>query len=86
MASIKTKLSAAVLGLIMAGAPASVIFSQFLDEKEGNRLIAYPDGKGIWTVCRGATRVDGKPVVKGLKLTAEKCAAVNKLEADKAIS
>ncbi|WP_432341183.1 lysozyme [Yersinia enterocolitica] len=86
MASIKTKLSAAVLGLVMAGAPASIILSQFLDEKEGNRLVAYPDGKGIWTICRGATQVDGKPVVKGMKLSAEKCAAVNKLEADKAIN
>ncbi len=86
MASIKTKLSAAVLGLVIAGAPASIILSQFLDEKEGNRLVAYPDGKNIWTICRGATQVDGKPVVKGMRLSAEKCADVNKLEVDKAIS
>ena len=39
--------------------------SQFLDKKEGNRLVAYPDRKNIWTICGGATRVDGKPVAKG---------------------
>ncbi|EAR0389682.1 lysozyme, partial [Salmonella enterica] len=31
MASTKTKLSAAVLGLVLAGASASVILDQFLD-------------------------------------------------------
>jgi lysozyme len=61
MAISKTKLSAAVLGLVLAGAPASVILDQFLNEKEGNSLTAYKDGSGIWTICRGATRVDGKP-------------------------
>ncbi|CRY30003.1 lysozyme [Yersinia enterocolitica] len=86
MASTKSKLSAAVLALVMVAAPATIILDQLLDEKEGNRLVAYPDGKGIWTICRGATQVDGKPVVKGMKLSAEKCAAVNQLEADKAIS
>lgn len=83
MASTKSKLSAAVLALIMVAAPATIILDQLLDEKEGNRLVAYPDGKGIWTVCRGATQVDGKPVVKGMKLSADKCAAVNQLEADR---
>lgn len=34
MASTKTKLSAAVLGLVLAGASASVILDQFLDEKK----------------------------------------------------
>ncbi len=86
MASTKSKLSAAVLALVMVAAPATIILDQLLDEKEGNRLVAYQDGKGNWTVCRGAIRVDGKPVVKGMKLSAGKCAAVNKLEADKAIS
>lgn len=76
MASTKTKISAAVLGLVLAGAPASVILDQFLDEKEGNSLMAYRDGGGLWTICRGATMVDGKPVVQGMKLSAEKCARV----------
>ncbi|BET62878.1 MULTISPECIES: lysozyme [Yersinia pseudotuberculosis complex] len=86
MASTKTKISAAVLGLVIAGVPASIILSQFLDEKEGNRLTAYLDGKNIWTICRGVTRVDGKPVMKGMRLTAEKCSEVNKLEADNALA
>lgn len=47
----RAKLSAAVLGLVLAGAPASVILDQFLDEKEGNRLTAYKDGGGIWTIA-----------------------------------
>lgn len=80
MASTKSKLSATVLGLVLAGAPASVILDKFLDEKEGNSLTAYRDGSGIWTICRGVTRIDGKPVVQGVRLTAEKCAQVNAVE------
>lgn len=86
MASNRTKLSAAVLGLVLAGAPASVILDQFLNEKEGNSLTAYRDGGGVWTICRGATMVDGKPVVQGMKLPTEKCAQVNAIERDKALS
>ncbi|MFB4610331.1 lysozyme [Enterobacter hormaechei subsp. steigerwaltii] len=86
MASSKTKLSAAVLGLVLAGAPASVILDQFLNEKEGNSLTAYKDGGGIWTICRGATRVDGKPVVQGMKLTQAKCNQVNAIERNKALA
>ncbi|EMO8322693.1 lysozyme, partial [Escherichia coli] len=56
-------LSAAVLALISAGAPAPEILDQFLNEKEGNHTTAYLDGAGIWTICRGAILVDGKPVV-----------------------
>lgn len=44
MASLKTKLSAAMLGLIAAGASAPTLMDQFLDEKEGNSLTAYRDG------------------------------------------
>ncbi len=58
---IKYGLSAAVLALIAAGAPAPEILDQFLDEKEGNHTTAYRDGAGIWTICRGAILVDGKP-------------------------
>ncbi|HIA6477314.1 TPA: lysozyme, partial [Escherichia coli] len=56
-------LSVAVLALIAAGASAPEIIDQFLDEKEGNHTTAYRDGAGIWTICRGAIMVDGKPVV-----------------------
>lgn len=82
----RAKLSAAVLGLVLAGAPASVILDQFLNEKEGNSLTAYKDGGGIWTICRGATMVDGKPVVQGMKLTQAKCNQVNSIERNKALA
>ncbi|MCW1877640.1 lysozyme [Erwinia sp. INIA-01] len=86
MANLKSKLSAAVVGLILAGASASAILDAFLNEKEGNRLVAYLDGSGIWTICCGVTRIDGKPVVKGMRLTAEKCAEVNAIEERKALA
>nr|EEZ1999999.1 lysozyme [Escherichia coli] len=75
-----------VLALIAAGASAPEILDQFLDEKEGNHTTAYRDGAGIWTICRGATRVDGKPVVPGMKLSKEKCDQVNAIERDKALA
>ncbi|WP_442913265.1 lysozyme [Leclercia sp. UBA7405] len=82
----RSKLSAAVLGLVLAGASASAILDQFLDEKEGNSLNAYRDGSGIWTICRGATLVDGKPVRPGIKLTQAKCDQVNAAERNKALA
>ncbi|HHU2528507.1 lysozyme, partial [Shigella boydii] len=44
-AKIRYGLSAAVLALIAAGAPAPApdILDQFLDEKEGNHTTAYRD-------------------------------------------
>ncbi|BBQ88727.1 lysozyme [Raoultella ornithinolytica] len=86
MANLKTKLSAAMLALIAAGASAPVLMDQFLNEKEGNSLIAYQDGSGIWTICRGATRIDGKPVRQGMKLTQAKCDQVNAIERNKALA
>lgn len=87
MASTRAKLSAAMLGLIAAGASAPVLMDQFLNEKEGNSLAAYRDGsQGIWTICRGATHVDGRPVVQGMKLTQAKCDAVNAIERNKALA
>ncbi|EOC9934337.1 lysozyme, partial [Escherichia coli] len=85
-AKIKYALSAAVLALIAAGASAPQILDQFLDEKEGNHTTAYRDGSGIWTICRGATMVDGKPVFPGMKLSKEKCDQVNAIERDKALA
>ncbi|EPJ4741636.1 lysozyme [Klebsiella pneumoniae] len=84
--SNKAKFSAAMLALLAASASAPVLMEQFLNEKEGNSLIAYQDGSGIWTICRGATRVDGKPVIQGMKLTQAKCGQVNAIERDKALS
>ncbi|WP_342221923.1 lysozyme [Candidatus Fukatsuia endosymbiont of Tuberolachnus salignus] len=81
-----SKLSKPMLGLILAGATATALLTQFLHEKEGNRLTAYRDGANVWIICRGATRVDDKPVVQGLQLSAEKCEQVNKFEVNKAIA
>ncbi|WP_275157474.1 lysozyme [Citrobacter koseri] len=86
MASNRTKLSAAVLALVLAGAPASVILDQFLNEKEGNTLVAVMDPGGVWSLCRGVTRIDGKPVVKGMKVTQAKCDQANATERDKALA
>ena len=83
---IRYGLSAAVLALIGAGASAPEILDQFLDEKEGNHTTAYRDGAGIWTICRGAILVDGKPVIPGMKLSKEKCDRVNAIERDKALA
>ncbi|WOJ32707.1 lysozyme [Citrobacter koseri] len=86
MASNRTKLSAAVLALVLAGVPASVILDQFLQEKEGNTLVAVMDPGGVWSLCRGVTRIDGKPVVKGMKVTQAKCDQVNAIERDNALA
>ena len=86
MANLKTKLSAAMLALIAAGASAPVLMDQFLNEKEGKSLTSYRDGAGIWTICRGATRVDGRPVTQGMKLTQAKCDQVNAVERNEALA
>lgn len=52
---LKSRLTAAVLGLIITGASTFGIAFQFLMEKEGMRLKAYQDGRGIWTICLGHT-------------------------------
>ena len=73
----RTKLSAVVLALVAAGASAPAIYDQFLTEKEGVRLTAYQDGKGIWTICKGLTRIYGRPVVRTDKLPAEECSKLD---------
>lgn len=85
MGGYKGKLSAAMLALVLAGAPASVMMSQFQSEKEGTSLTAYPDAGDVWTICGGVTRVNGKPVVKGMKLTREQCDKIDKAEQAKAL-
>ncbi|MCU5772843.1 lysozyme [Erwiniaceae bacterium BAC15a-03b] len=86
MAKLKTKLSAAVVALIVGGASAPVILDQFLDEKEGNYRAAYRDSAGIWTICRGVTRIDGRPVIAGMRLSSARCDEVNAAESRKAIA
>lgn len=85
MVSKKT-LSAAMLALLAAGAAAPELMDQFLTEKEGNHLTAYQDGSGIWSICRGVTRVDGHPVTKGMRLSNEQCTKYNAIERNKALA
>lgn len=66
-----TTLSKRVIALILSGASALGIATQFLGEKEGDRLTAYRDAGGIYTICRGTT----KGVYKGMTLTPAECAA-----------
>lgn len=66
-------------------APQDAVMNQFLDEKEGNRLESYKDGKGKWTICRGVTSIDGKPVRQGMRVNQAFCDVVNAKEADKSI-
>lgn len=85
MANIKTKLSATMLALIAAGATAPMLMEQFQKEKEGISLIAYQDQGGVWTICGGVTSVNGKLVVKGMKLNRSQCEAIDKAEQAKAL-
>jgi len=71
--SVRSKLSAAVLALIAAGAGAPAIYQQFLHEKEDMRLVAYQDGKRIWTICSGLTHIYGRAVKPDDKLTEDEC-------------
>ncbi|EBP8056219.1 lysozyme, partial [Salmonella enterica] len=83
---VKYGLSAAMLALIAAGASAPQLLDQFLQEREGNTLVSVRDNGGVWSVCRGVTRIDGKPVVKGQRLTQSQCDHYNAIERDKALA
>lgn len=78
----KSMLSAAVVALVLSGAPAADILEQFLNEKEGVVLKAYKDGKGLWTICRGLTRVYGKPVTPDMRFDRAECDRLDKEEID----
>lgn len=42
----------------------------FIKREEGERLLAYPDSVGVWTIGVGHTgTVDGKPIAKGMTIT-----------------
>lgn len=81
----KSSLSKAMLLLIAVGASAPAMMAQFQNEKEGVRLVAYPDGMGLMTICGGVTTVDGKPVKKGMHLTKEQCDLIDAAEQKKAL-
>lgn len=74
----KSVLSAAVVALIAAGAGAPAILDQFATEKEADRRVAYLDGAGVWTICKGLTVYDHKPVYKGQRLTDAQCAEADR--------
>lgn len=80
----KSMLTAGVAALIAAGASFPTLYEQFLGEQEGDRLTAYRDGRGIWTICRGLTRIDGIPVKQGDELTPAQCDFYNREHASEA--
>ncbi|GFN47392.1 lysozyme [Candidatus Regiella insecticola] len=86
MAVDKSTLSVAVLALIAAGVSAPVILGQFLYEKEADRLTAYRDSKGLWTICKGLTTWRDKPIQEGRHVTAEQCDTENKRRETQAIA
>lgn len=48
-----------------------------LMSREGLRLTAYLDSKGIWTIGVGHTAAAGEPIPrKGLKITQEQCSEI----------
>lgn len=50
---------------------------QFIRREEGERLTAYADIIGVWTIGVGHTgTVDGKPVAKGMVISADKSHAL----------
>ncbi|KFC08496.1 phage lysozyme [Trabulsiella guamensis ATCC 49490] len=86
MTTSRTKLSAAMLALLAAGASAPVLFDQFTYEQEGNVYTAVVDPGGIWSLCHGVTVIDGKRVIKGQTATKTECQRVNAIERDKALA
>jgi lysozyme len=40
-----------------------------IQEFEGLKLTAYQDSVGVWTIGWGTTKIDGKPVTKGMVIT-----------------
>lgn len=79
----RTVLSGAMVALVAGGATFSTMYDQFVvREKEANRLVAYQDGAGIWTICGGLTRIDGIRVKRGDRLSKEQCDFYNQEHAE----
>ncbi len=54
------------------------ILDQFILEREGRKLRAYLDGgsttqRRIWTICKGLTAIEGKPVTQDMVMTDAEC-------------
>lgn len=81
----KSKLSKAVLALVVAGATSSAILTQFISEKESSGvtpLKAYQDGARVWTVCDGMT----SGVSKNTVMTQKQCDDWRKTEIGKRLT
>lgn len=50
---------------------AKLICFNMLTRLEDLKLVAYKDSKGIWTIAIGITKVNGKPIYKGMTCTKE---------------
>ena len=70
---LKNKLSAAVVGLIIAIAAALITGPTGNDGLEGVRYQPYQDVVGVWTVCYGHT---GKDIMLGKTYTETECQAL----------
>lgn len=44
---------------------------RLIKQFEGLKLVAYQCSAGVWTIGWGTTRIKGKPVTEGLKITLE---------------
>ncbi|EBQ9797010.1 lysozyme, partial [Salmonella enterica subsp. enterica serovar Kottbus] len=67
------RLSKTMMALVLGGASSLTLLNQFLHEEEGDRTHAYRDAGGVWTICKGLTHVNGKPVKPGMVLTPAQC-------------
>lgn len=50
---------------------AKNIVTNLIIKLEDLKLVAYLDSKGIWTIAIGITKINGKPVYKGMICTKE---------------
>lgn len=57
------------LALSAAAFGAAATVAAFIAPFEGIKYVAYQDGGGVWTICRGHT----KDVYPGMKATPEQC-------------
>ena len=63
---------------LLIGTALALMLGEVLDRGEGNRLVAYDDGGGVWTACRGVIRnIDGSPIRRRQRFTEEQCAILN---------
>lgn len=66
---------AAILAAIALGGAAGGL-DKLTDREEGNKLVAYQDIGGVWTICKGITH----GVRPGEVRTEQQCAAANSAE------